>query len=55
MTLKYHSNHWQPDPSEQFGSMPVLPNNDNTPPRHLLRDCPIVALHWFGVDQEAVQ
>ena len=55
MSLKYHSNHWQPDPSEHFGSVPdFTPNNDNNPPRDLLCDYPILARHWFGLDQEAV-
>lgn len=26
------------------------PSNLNTPPRVMLLDCPIVALHWFGLD-----
>ncbi|WP_170766478.1 hypothetical protein [Ruegeria lacuscaerulensis] len=28
----------------------IQSDNQNTPPRRALRDCPIVALHWFGVD-----
>jgi hypothetical protein len=31
------------------------PSNNNTPPHHLMRDCPIVARHWFGMELEAGQ
>ncbi len=38
---------FRPDPvaNNRRGS-----DNQNTPPRRVLRDCPILALHWFGVD-----
>lgn len=55
MTLKYLSNDNHLSPANQFGAARVFnPNSDNNPPRVLLRDCPIVARHWFGMDQEAV-
>lgn len=26
------------------------PDNQNVPPRRVLQNCPILAVHWFGVD-----
>lgn len=48
MSLKYHSNSGHRDPAKQFGLAPVF--NPNNPPREMLRDCPILARHWYGVD-----
>jgi len=56
MSLKYHANDKHRDPANQFGAAPVpTHNNDNHPPREMLRDCPIVARHWYGLSVEAVQ
>lgn len=55
MSLKYHSNNYRNDPAKHFGSAPVFnPNIERRPQRALLRDCPIVALHWFGLKREGV-
>ncbi|MEX0329229.1 MAG: hypothetical protein AB3N07_10935 [Ruegeria sp.] len=53
MSLKYHPINNHNEPSEQFGSIPVFhPNNDNIPPREMLRNHPIVATHWYGLKLE---
>lgn len=55
METNTHKSQVVRDPQAQRSADPDRAPNKNNPPRVLLRDCPIVARHWFGVEQEAGQ
>jgi hypothetical protein len=56
MKLETFENEGCRDLSAVFAISPKSnPSNDNTPPHHLMCDCPIVARHWFGMETEANQ